>query len=110
MLDTALLWPALASILALIVYFILTINVGVARAKYSVPAPQISGNPDFERAFRVQKNTLEQLAMFLPALWLFALTASPIWASGLSGGLPTPGATIVPPKSGGRGLALAAFA
>jgi len=26
-------------------------------------------------------NTLEQLVLFLPALWLFALLLSPVWAS-----------------------------
>ena len=79
-----LIFPAGATVLALILYLVTTINTGRARAKYSVPAPQVSGNPDFERFFRVQQNTLEQLALFLPALWLFSLFVSPIWGAGLA--------------------------
>ncbi len=38
--------------------------------------PAITGNPDFERVFRVQMNTLEWLPIFLPSLWLFAIYIS----------------------------------
>jgi glutathione S-transferase len=64
-------WVALATVGALILYMFVTIRVGSARAKYGVPAPAMTGNPDFERVVRVQANTLEQLVVFLPALWLF---------------------------------------
>ncbi|HEY3846209.1 MAG TPA: MAPEG family protein, partial [Acetobacteraceae bacterium] len=37
--------------------------------------------PDFERYFRVQANTLEQLILVIPALWIFAATLSPLWAA-----------------------------
>jgi glutathione S-transferase len=37
-----------------------------------VAAPATIGNPDFERVFRVQMNTLEWMPIFLPLLWLFA--------------------------------------
>jgi len=73
--------PALATALALVVYFAVTIYVGAARAKYKVPPPQVSGNPDFERVLRVQQNTLEQLVLFIPGLWLFSLFVSPIWGA-----------------------------
>ena len=76
-------WPALVSLLALLLYFVVTINVGRARAKYGIPAPQMSGNPDFERVLRVQQNMLEQLIFFLPALWIFCLYLNPIWGSGV---------------------------
>jgi hypothetical protein len=64
-------WPSLVTIASLILYLSVIINVGRARVKYKIPAPQTSGDPDFERVFRVQQNTLEQLVLFLPALWLF---------------------------------------
>jgi len=64
---------AIVTILALVLYFVMAIRVGLGRAKYGVPAPAIAGNPDFERLFRVQANTLEWLPIFLPALWLFAI-------------------------------------
>lgn len=76
-------WPALVSLLALLLYFVVTINVGRARAKYGIPAPQMSGNPDFERVLRVQQNMLEQLVFFMPALWIFCLYLNPIWGSAL---------------------------
>ena len=50
----------------------------MGREKYGVPAPAVSGNPEWERMFRVQQNTLEQLMIFLPALWVFAHFVSPV--------------------------------
>ncbi|MDY6936245.1 MAG: MAPEG family protein [Cyanobacteriota bacterium] len=76
-------WTSLVTVTALIVYFVVTVNVGRARMKYQVMPPQMSGNPDFERVVRVQQNTLEQLILFLPALWLFTLFANPIWGAGI---------------------------
>jgi glutathione S-transferase len=64
---------AIVTILALLLYFVMSMRVGLGRAKYGVPAPAIAGNPDFERLFRIQANTLEWLPIFLPALWLFAI-------------------------------------
>jgi glutathione S-transferase len=74
---------SLVTALALLAYFVFTINVGRARFKYSVPVPQTTGNPDFERVLRVQQNTLEQLALFLPALWLFSFYVSEIWGAAI---------------------------
>jgi len=62
--------------LALIQYFYFVVVVGQARGKYGVPAPAITGHPEFERRFRVQQNTLEQLVMFIPAMLLFATWVS----------------------------------
>jgi glutathione S-transferase len=76
-------YPSLVTVSALILYFVVTINVGRARAKYQVPVPQTTGNLDFERVLRVQQNTLEQLALFIPALWLFSTYVNPIWGSAL---------------------------
>ncbi|HEY9609152.1 MAPEG family protein [Allocoleopsis sp.] len=78
-----LIFPSFITTFTLILYFVLTANVGRARAKYKVPVPNTSGDPDFERVFRVQQNTLEQLILFLPSLWLFSLFVSPIWGAGL---------------------------
>lgn len=69
--------------LALVLYFALTARVGWARGKYKIDAPATSGHPDFERVFRVQQNTLENLIMFIPGLWLFSDYVSPLWASGI---------------------------
>jgi uncharacterized MAPEG superfamily protein len=53
------------------------------RAKHQCKAPATTGAPEFERMFRVQQNTMEQLVMFLPALWLYASLVNPIWAAGM---------------------------
>ncbi|MHB8383093.1 MAG: MAPEG family protein [Candidatus Binataceae bacterium] len=58
--------------LALIEYFVLGAMVGAARGKYKVAAPATTGDPIFERYFRVHQNTLESLIIFIPGLWLFA--------------------------------------
>lgn len=67
---------ALVTCLALLAYFLISFQVGKARATYGVKAPAVSGNPEFERIYRVQMNTLEWMPVFLPALWLFAIYVS----------------------------------
>jgi len=73
--------PALCTLLAVLWFAIVGFNVGRARVKYKVPAPATTGQPDFERAFRVQMNELEQLVAFLPAMWIFAWLGNPRWAA-----------------------------
>lgn len=79
---TSFLYPyaGLATIAGLIIYIVLAARVGRARMKYGVLAPAVTGHPEFERRFRVQSNTVEQLVLFLPALWLFAVIVSDFWA------------------------------
>ena len=72
---------ALVTCLALLFYFLTGVRVSRARAAFGIKAPAISGNPDFERIFRVQMNTLEWLPIFLPSLWLFAIYVSDLWAA-----------------------------
>ena len=62
----------LVTLLALLEYSILGLMVGRARVKYGVEAPATTGNPEFERYFRVHVNTLESLIVFLPAVWIFS--------------------------------------
>jgi uncharacterized membrane protein YecN with MAPEG domain len=72
--------PSMATALALLLYLVFTYNVGRARTRYGVEAPAITGNAAFERVYRVQQNTLEQIVVFIPALWLFARFISETWA------------------------------
>jgi len=67
---------ALVTLLAIAFYFFTSINVSRSRSKTGVKVPATSGHPDFERAFRIQMNTLEWMPIFLPALWLFAIYVS----------------------------------
>jgi len=74
---------SLVTVLALLQFFWLSFQVARARAKYGVAAPATTGNEVFERHFRVQMNTLEQLVLFLPVLWIFANYVSSLWAAAL---------------------------
>lgn len=58
---------------ALLEYVYFGFQVGRARGKYGVAAPAVTGDPIFERYHRVHQNTLENLVIFLPGLWLFAV-------------------------------------
>ena len=69
-------FTALVTCLAILLYFFTSIQVSKARAAFGVKVPATSGNPDFERVFRVQMNTLEWMPIFLPSLWLFAIYIS----------------------------------
>jgi len=105
-------WPALVTLAALTLCFGTVAIVGRARSKYRVAAPATSGHEMFERAFRVQMNTLENTVIFLPALWLCALFVGPLVATAL-GGVWLVGrvwyavAYLREPKSRGGGFVLA---
>jgi glutathione S-transferase len=71
----------LAILLIIVEYGVLGGMVAIARSRYKVAAPAVTGNPDFERYFRVQQNTVEQLIIVIPSLWIFAATSSPLWAA-----------------------------
>jgi len=74
-------WTAIVTCLALLLYAVFGMRVARARVKYNIQAPATTGHPIFERTFRIQSNTTEQLIIFLPSLWLFSAYVSPIWAS-----------------------------
>jgi glutathione S-transferase len=74
---------AIVAALVLIEYMVIVWLTGHARGLYGVPAPAMSGHPVFERWARVQGNTVEQLIVFFPALWLFSTFVRPDVAAGL---------------------------
>jgi len=63
---------AIVIALAVVQYFYLLMKTGMTRGRTGVPAPAMTGNPEFDRQFRVQYNTIEQLVIFYPAILLFA--------------------------------------
>lgn len=65
-------YTALITLFALVLLFGTAVNVGRCRGKYGIKAPATSGHEMFDRAFRVQMNTLETAVITLPALWLCA--------------------------------------
>lgn len=78
-------YPALMTLLLLLEYLWLSALVGKARGDYDIQAPAVSGHELFERAYRVQMNTVEQLIITLPAMWVCALYFSPTVAGALGG-------------------------
>lgn len=107
-------WTALVTLLALLLFFVMGLRVGGARYRFKVEAPATTGDPTFERHFRVQMNTLEWLPIFLPSLWLFAA----YWGDPIAAGI---GAVwivgrfmymigyVSNPKSRGAGFAIQAL-
>jgi glutathione S-transferase len=69
--------------LAVLQFIVFGFKVGSARGRYGIKAPAITGNEIFERLFRVQQNTLEQLIAFLPGIYLFSHYFSPLVAAAL---------------------------
>ena len=69
----AYLYTAFITLLTVALLFAVTFNVGRARGKYRIQAPATTGHEMFERAYRIQLNTIENVLMFLPALWLYAM-------------------------------------
>jgi glutathione S-transferase len=60
----------IVAVLAVVQLIFFGALVGRARGKYGVAAPAVVGHEMFERAYRVQMNTLELLVAFLPGLFL----------------------------------------
>ncbi|MCP9840395.1 MAPEG family protein [Synechococcus sp. J7-Johnson] len=73
--------PGLITLLAVITFQATAMQVGRARIRHGVKPPLMSGPPAFERAMRVQQNTLEQIVVFLPAFWLAVLLSNATAAS-----------------------------
>ena len=73
----------IVTILAVLQFIVFGFKVGSARERFGVKAPATAGNEIFERYFRVQQNTLEQLVAFLPGIYLFGHYWNPLWAAGL---------------------------
>ena len=69
---TSLPLASVVTLLVILLMFFTALNVGRARHRYGIKAPAVTGHEMFERAFRVQMNTLENTALLLPALWLYA--------------------------------------
>lgn len=69
--------------LALIEYLYFSVTVGRARTRHGVDAPATSGDEVFERFHRAHQNTMEQLVVFVPAIYTTAYYANTGLAVGL---------------------------
>ncbi len=68
--------------LALLQYSWFGIQVGAVRGKHGLKAPAMFGAPEFDRMFRVHYNTMEQLVLLLPLMWIFSFAVNELWAAG----------------------------
>ena len=75
----------IVTFLVLAQYVLFGVQVGAMRGKHGVKAPATTGHEEFERMNRVHINTMEQLVLFLPALWIHAQYANPLWGAVLGG-------------------------
>ena len=75
-------WVIIVTVLLLLQYTWFGLQVGLVRGKHGLKAPAMTGEPEFDRMFRVHYNTMEQLVMILPLMWLFAHYVNALWAAG----------------------------
>jgi glutathione S-transferase len=68
----ATLLTAIVTLLIGLFYSYTAFRVGNLRGKHKILAPATTGHPEFDRAYRVQLNTLEQMGIILPFLWVAA--------------------------------------
>lgn len=79
-------YPAagLATVLTILIFLWTALVVGRARKQYDIWPPAMSGPEGFNRAWRAHQNTFESLSQIIPALWLFAIAVSDLWAGALT--------------------------
>ncbi|MBN8793161.1 MAG: MAPEG family protein [Stenotrophomonas nitritireducens] len=73
----------LVAMLVIVQYLFFGALVGRARGRYGVKAPAVVGHEGFERAYRVQMNTLELMVALLPALFVAARFWPAAWVAGI---------------------------
>ena len=108
-------FAALATLLAVVLMFGFSVITGRARGKYGVHAPSVTGHEQFERAYRVQMNTIESVLMMLPALWVYAIFTDDVGAGVIGlvwaiGRLLYARAYLNDPKKRTLGFAISTFA
>ena len=74
---------ALVTLTSLLYYASIGAAVAKARSRCKIAAPATTGDPAFERIYRVQMNTLEWLPIYIPCLWLFGFFVSDVGAAAL---------------------------
>ena len=77
-------WASSVSLLTVLLMIWISWRVGKARVACGVKAPATTGDPHFERHYRVQMNTLENAVPMLVALWIAALYGA-AWAVAVGG-------------------------
>ena len=76
-------FTTLVTLAALVLTFVLMGRVGKERARSGLSAPAVTGDEGFERAFRAHYNTIEQIILFLPLLWLATSVIGDMWSAAI---------------------------
>ncbi|MFK8029780.1 MAG: MAPEG family protein [Gammaproteobacteria bacterium] len=76
-------YSAIITVLVVLQLLIFTMLVGKSRQATGVKAPAVSGDPVFERYFRVHQNSIETAVVMLPAMWVFNMYWDPRIGAGL---------------------------
>jgi glutathione S-transferase len=76
-------FTALVTLAALALTFVFSGKVGSMRRRYGIDAPATTGNVEFEKANRIHYNTIEQLVLFVPLLWLGSNVIGDLPAAGI---------------------------
>jgi hypothetical protein len=63
----ALLAPAAVTLATVVLLFSCAAYAARARGRYGIRAPATTGHPQFDVAYRIQMNTLENTVVFLPS-------------------------------------------
>ena len=61
---------AVDTIFACLITMAMGVWTGYLRGKHKIKAPSVVGHPQFERAHRTHLNTVENLVLMLPLLWI----------------------------------------
>lgn len=76
-------YVSLVTLLSVFMTLWFSFKVGGKRGEFKAPAT--TGNPEFERANRVHMNTVEQLVLFLPSLWLALPVLGDLYTAAIGG-------------------------
>lgn len=76
-------YVAIVTLLAVLTYFWMGLQVAGARGKSGIQAPAMTGDPLLERTIRAHYNTLEWMPIVLPSMWIFAIYWSDLVAAAL---------------------------
>jgi uncharacterized membrane protein YecN with MAPEG domain len=76
-------FSTLVTLAALALTFAFSGKVGAMRRRFGIEAPSMVGQIEFEKANRIHYNTIEQLVLFVPLLWLGSGVIGDLWAAGL---------------------------
>lgn len=95
--------------LALVQFMYFGFAVGRARGRHGVAAPAVTGDEVFERFHRAHQNTLEQLMVFVPAVYACGYYANDLLATACGVGFLVGRAWyfrcyIVEPDTRGKGM------